>query len=166
MKVRIIGPSGAGKSWLARRLSQKLDIQLYDLDSIFWDNSVSSFNVKRGVEERDAMLRDVLKKDAWIIEGVQYSWTGATFSDAYVIYVLNPPPALCRMRILRRFVRRKLCKADRKKESVRSMLALLKWTRKFYEVNFPEIRQELEPYREKVIEIHSKKEIARLLHDK
>lgn len=66
---------------------------------------------------------------------------------------------------IRSFFKRKLHKSSRKNESLRSLVSLLKWTDRFYKVNFLEIRQELDPYREKVFEVHSKEEIKHILEN-
>jgi len=161
LKIRIIGPSGSGKSWLAKRLSEKTGIACHDLDSMLWDNSAGThFNVKRDPAVRDAMLNEVTGKDEWIIEGVQYAWTGSTFEAADIIYMIIMPAPVCRMRIIRRFIRRKLTGTDRRNESLRSVIELLKWTKKFYRVNLKEIAEVLEPYKEKTKVLRSKKEIA------
>ena len=109
------------------------------------------------------MFQEMIENDSWIIEGVQYSWTRSSFSDADIIYVLNPSTMLCRVRIIRRFIKRKLHRTSRKNETLQSLVNLLKWTSRFYKVNFLEIQQELEPYHEKVFEVHSKKEIKHIL---
>lgn len=112
MKIHIIGPSGAGKTYLAQRLSEKCGIPSYELDDLFWNNE--GYSGKRASEIRDAMLAEILQKDNWIIEGVQYAWVGESFAQADVIYLLDPPAWLCRARIVRRFVQRKLCSTARK----------------------------------------------------
>ena len=78
---------------------------------------------------------------------------------ADVICLLTTPPLLCRLRIVRRFFDRKWKKTGRKNETLRSLLKLLVWTRKFYRVNLPQIRAGLEPYRGKVVELKTKREI-------
>lgn len=54
--------------------------------------------------------------------------------------------------IVRRFIRRKLGIEKGKKESLKSLIDLLKWTDKFKKVNLPKIREILLPYFYKVIE--------------
>ncbi|MBQ7060666.1 MAG: hypothetical protein IJM85_02665, partial [Clostridia bacterium] len=93
----------------------------------------------------------------------QYSWTGRSFSDADGIILLDPPRLLCRIRIVRRFLKRKLRRSSRRNESLDSLVKLLKWTGKFYRVNLPEIREALEPYSQKTIELKTKKEIRAFL---
>ena len=84
---------------------------------------------------------------------------GQAFAQADVICLLTTPPLLCRLRIVRRFFVRKWKKTGRRNETLRSLLKLLVWTRKFYRVNLPQIRAGLEPYRGKVVELKTKREI-------
>ena len=55
-------------------------------------------------------------------------------------------------RILRRFFRRKLGLEKGKKESLRSLTALLRWADNYQNVQLPEIRNKLTSYSFKVIE--------------
>lgn len=152
MKIRIIGGSGSGKTTLARKLSEKYGVPGYDLDELFWDNS-GSYGVRRDAGERDRMLRDILAREEWIIEGVYYAWCGACFEEADRIYLLDVPARVCKRRIVRRFFRRKFGIERGKKETFGSLRALLKWTDRYREVNMPEIRVMLSAYPGKVTEV-------------
>lgn len=157
MKIHIIGPSGSGKSYLARKLSQQYSIPAWSLDDLFWDNN--GYSGKRAPEERDAMFEKILREEQWIIEGVQHSWVGRAFKDADVIALLEPPALLCRIRIIRRFIHRKISHHARENEDVKSLISLLKWTKKFYRVNLPEIKAELAPYSGKTVCLTRKRDI-------
>ena len=85
MKIHIVGGPGSGKSFLAKKLSRELGIPHYDLDDIQWA-SEGGYGTKRDITERDALLRQILQKDQWIIEGVYYAWCGRCFEDADRIY--------------------------------------------------------------------------------
>lgn len=152
MKVHIIGGSGSGKSFLAERLSKEYGIPHYDLDDIQWDDT-SSYGVKRNPKERRILLEKILENEDWIIEGVYYAWCQQCFEEADKIYLLNVPRYKYRFRIIRRFIRRKLGIEKGKKETFKSVLALLKWADKYQKENMIEIRKILEQYSEKVIEL-------------
>ena len=107
MKIHIIGGPGSGKTFLADRLSRQLGIPHYDLDDLQWDNA-AVYGTKREPQERDALLRQILQQEDWIIEGVYHKWCGQCFADADRIYLLEVPRYRYRTRILRRFFRRKL----------------------------------------------------------
>ena len=150
MKIRIIGGSGSGKSFLAEKLSQKLGIAHYDLDDILWDNAAAQYGTKNAPERRDTLLRGVLEKDEWIIEGAYYSWCKESFEAADRIYYLRTPLRICNARVLRRFVRRKLGAERGKRETVKSLFLLLKWMEKYENESVPEIEKLLEKYGSKV----------------
>ena len=143
MKIHIVGGPGSGKSFLAKKLSRELGIPHYDLDDIQWANE-GGYGTKRDITERDALLRQILQKDQWIIEGVYYAWCGRCFEDADRIYLLTVPRRVYRYRILRRFLRRKLGLEPGKKETLKSLFPLLKWADKNHRENQTEIRKILE----------------------
>lgn len=152
MKIHIIGGPGSGKTFLAQKLSAQLGIPHYDLDALQWDSDAKSYGTKRDAPERDALLREILQKGNWIIEGVYYAWCRQCFQDADRIYLLNVPRYQYRYRIIRRFVRRKLGIEAGKKETLKSLFALLKWADKYQRTNLVEIRKILLEYPDKVIE--------------
>ena len=157
MKIRIIGCSGSGKTYLAKRLSKKYNIPSFDLDDIQWDNSQNSYGVKMPIEKRGQMLNDILQYSDWIIDGVYYAWVQKSFEDADVIYVLDMPKWLYRFRIIKRFIRRRVGLEKGKKETLKSVYNLLKWTDTFQNTNMKEIVRILETYKEKVVFIRKRK---------
>ena len=152
MKIHIIGGPGSGKTFLAEKLSKELGIPHYDLDELQWDNHADTYGVKRDPEERERLLRDLLKQNDWIIEGVYYAWCQQCFVDADRIYLLRVPRYKYRYRIIRRFLRRKLGLEQGKKESLKSVSQLLKWADKYQTENLVEIQKRLLPFAEKVTE--------------
>lgn len=105
------------------------------------------------------MLDDILRKNDWIIEGVFYDWLDGSFRDADVIILLDIPKRVYRFRIIRRFVKRKLGMERAKKETLSSLVALLKWTDKFQDKNLPRIYEKLGKYPDKTITLHSRREV-------
>ena len=104
-------------------------------------------------------MQEILANEQWIIEGVYYKWVGLSFEEADTIYVLDMPKYLYKSRIIIRFFKRILGLEKGKKETVKSVRALLKWTDTFQDKNMSEIRKILDAYQEKVIWIKSKNEI-------
>lgn len=151
MKIHIIGGPGSGKSFLAEELSRKYAMPHYDLDDLFWDNCSGAYGVKRDATERDALLEAILAEDDRITEGVYRSWCLRLFDEADKIYVLSVPRRTYRFRIIRRFIKRKLGLEKGKRETLKSLSALLKWADKYERENMPEIMKLTEAYPDKVV---------------
>lgn len=163
MKIHIIGCSGSGKTYLANALSKKYNIPHFDLDDIQWDNTAREYGTKRPLDERKALLQEVLSNDAWIIEGVYYSWVQQSFDEADKIYVLDMPRYLYKSRIIIRSVKRKLGILKGKKETLKSVWNLLKWTETFQNKNMKEIKRILDRYGDNVIWLSSKKDVEKII---
>ena len=141
MKIHIIGCSGSGKTYLANALSKKYNISHFDLDDIQWDNNAKEYGKKRTLDERKALLQEILyNNDEWIIEGVYYAWVQQSFDEADKIYVLDMPGYLYKSRIIMRSIKRKLGILKGKRETLKSVYNLLKWTETFQNKNLKEIR--------------------------
>lgn len=117
------------------------------------------------VEKRNALLEQILQNDSWIIEGVYYSWVGQSFEDADKIFVLDMPQYLYKSRILFRSVKRKLGFAKGKKETLKSVIALIKWTDTFQNKNLKEIKAILNKYNEKVVWLYNKKDVNEIINN-
>ena len=159
MKIHIIGCSGSGKTYLATALSEKYNIPHFDLDNIQWDNNSSGYGNKMPLEKRSELLNRILENDCWIIEGVYYAWVGKCFEDADRIFVLDVPKRIYIYRIIKRSVKRKLGLEKGKKETIKSVYNLLKWTDTFQNKSMVEIKKILSAYPEKTVWLHSSKDI-------
>ena len=123
MKIHIIGCSGSGKTYLANALSKKYNISHFDLDDIQWDNNAKEYGKKRTLDERKALLQEILyNNDEWM-----------------------------------RSIKRKLGIQKGKRETLKSVYNLLKWTETFQNKNLKEIRSILDRYDDKVIWLSRKK---------
>ena len=117
------------------------------------------------IEKRNQMLNDILQQPDWIIDGVYYAWVQKSFEDADVIYVLDIPKRIYRFRIIKRFIKRRIGLETGKKETLKSVCDLLKWTNTFQSTNMKEIVEILEPHKEKVVYMKKKEEIDRIITD-
>ena len=163
MKIHIIGCSGSGKTYLANALAKKYNIPHFDLDDIQWDNNAEGYGTKRPLEERNALLQEILNNNEWVIEGVYYAWVQQSFDEADKIYVLDMPRYLYKSRIIVRSIKRKLGIQQGKRETLKSVYNLLKWTETFRNKNLKEIKTILDKYENKVIWLSSKKDVSEII---
>jgi len=163
VKIHIIGCSGSGKTYLANALAKKYNIPHFDLDDIQWDNNAEGYGTKRPLEERNALLQEILNNNEWVIEGVYYAWVQQSFDEADKIYVLDMPRYLYKSRIIIRSIKRKLGIQQGKRETLKSVYNLLKWTETFQNKNLKEIKTILEKYENKVIWLSSKKDVREII---
>ncbi|MBQ4121814.1 MAG: DNA topology modulation protein FlaR [Clostridia bacterium] len=163
MKIHIIGCSGSGKTYLANALAKKYNIPHFDLDDIQWDNNAEGYGTKRPLEERNALLQEILNNNEWVIEGVYYAWVQQSFDEADIIYVLDMPRYLYKSRIIIRSIKRKFGIQKGKRETLKSVYNLLKWTETFQNKNLKEIKTILDKYENKVIWLSSKKDVREII---
>jgi len=163
VKIHIIGCSGSGKTYLANALAKKYNIPHFDLDDIQWDNNTEGYGTKRPLEERNALLQEILNNNEWVIEGVYYAWVQQSFDEADIIYVLDMPRYLYKSRIIVRSIKRKLGIQQGKRETLKSVYNLLKWTETFQNKNLKEIKTILDKYENKVIWLSSKKDVREII---
>ena len=164
MKIHIIGCSGSGKTYFAKALSKKYNIPHFDLDNIQWDNHSGSYGTKMPVEKRTELLNNILENNHWIIEGVYYAWVGRCFEEADKIFVLDMPKRIYIYRIIKRSVKRKLGHEKGKKETLKSVYNLLKWTNTFQSKSMVEIKKILSAYPKKTVWLKCKKDIQNALN--
>jgi adenylate kinase family enzyme len=162
-RVHIIGTSGSGKSFLAKKLSNLLKIKVYDLDDLFWKRK---YNIERDEKERIKLLKNITKKNKWIIEGVYSSWVEDSIKRSNLIIWLDPPAHILSYRLILRFFRRKEFKELEGWKGLRLMLK--------YAINYHKKKQAagyylhkglIEKHKASFVYIKSKKELNKFLED-
>lgn len=68
-RIRIIGTPGSGKTYLAKLISKKLKIPVYDLDDVYWQKK---YTKRRDPKKIGKLIKKIIKKRKWIIEGMQW----------------------------------------------------------------------------------------------
>jgi len=131
VKIHIIGGPGSGKSYASKKLSDLLKIKYFDLDDLYYDNKAKSYGQMTPEKIRGKKLKDILKEESWIIEGVYFYWLSSSFSDADHIIILTPNAFVRNFRIIKRFVKRKLGLIKTKHESIRDFANLLRWSNQY-----------------------------------
>ena len=90
-KVMVIGCPGSGKSRFSRELHQKTDLPLYHLDMMYWNADKTTVEKKIFLER----LTDVLKQDAWILDGNYGSTMEMRMEACDTVIFLDYPTGVC-----------------------------------------------------------------------
>lgn len=105
-RVRLVGDSGSGKSYLAPRLSFLLGVDFVSLDTLRYDFSKNyrfDKDNRRTDEEFIRLVKGVVSRKRWIIDGGYYVLTKNTYDSADVIIFLNPSFSRRLFNTLKRF---------------------------------------------------------------
>ncbi|QFK70566.1 DNA topology modulation protein [Pradoshia sp. D12] len=97
-KIMLIGSGGSGKSTLARQLGEKLNINVYHLDSLFWKPKW----VGVPKEEQIQVQYELVTKEYWIIDGNYSSTMDIRINAADTIIFLDIPRTICIYRAFKR----------------------------------------------------------------
>ena len=97
-RIAVIGSGGAGKSTLARRLGEKLGIEVIHLDALFWKPGW----VATPQEEWRPVVEQLAARDSWIIDGNYGSTLDLRLAAADTVVFLDFPRSLCLCRALKR----------------------------------------------------------------
>ena len=127
-KIYIIGSVGSGKTTLASILSQKLKIEVYELDKIVWDDD--NGNVKRTDENIAILFNEIIKKDSWIIEDVGRKKFVEGVRKADIVYYINLSAPIIYKRCVFRWIKQKIgLEKYNYKPTIKSLFKMLKWAK-------------------------------------
>ena len=119
MKIYIIGSTGSGKTTTASTLSKRYSVAAYSLDEIVWDNSKGFVGKKQPEEVRDGAIARMLAEESWIAEGIySKAWMLPVFHAADFALILSPSKLVRDYRLVKRYLRSKICTAQPKEDLV------------------------------------------------
>lgn len=99
-KIVLIGSGGSGKSTLARQLGEKLEINVYHLDALFWKPNW----VGVPKDEQSKIQNDLVKEKEWIIDGNYGGTMDIRINAADTIIFLDIHRTICVYRALKRML--------------------------------------------------------------
>ncbi|HYJ91136.1 MAG TPA: hypothetical protein VEV84_07505 [Pyrinomonadaceae bacterium] len=100
-KIIVIGSSGAGKTHFSSELSERLGIELVHIDKIYWQPGWT----EPSKDEWKAKLAEILKGDAWIIDGNYTATVEMRLAACDTAIFLDIRRTLCMWRVIRRTFR-------------------------------------------------------------
>jgi adenylate kinase family enzyme len=99
-RIAVIGISGAGKSVFARELAARTQLPLFHMDQLFWRGNWEAVPESEYIEQH----RQLIAKDAWIIEGYVDEAMADRLSLADLVIYLDYPGTLCAWRVVHRWI--------------------------------------------------------------
>jgi len=140
-RIHIIGAPGSGKSYLARELARRYSLPHCQLDDLHWKNEDGSYGNKRSLEERAALLANVIGKPAWVIEGVYYKWLQPSFEAADAIVILAPGSVTRSWRLVRRHF-----SPNGRQQNIKQLYDLWRWGQDYARTTLPAIIEQTAPH--------------------
>ena len=99
-KILVIGSGGAGKSTFAGRMGQILKIEVIHLDVLYWKPGW----IETPKPEWRATVAELVKRDAWIIDGNYSSTFDIRLEACDTIIFLDVGRPSCLWRVLKRWM--------------------------------------------------------------
>lgn len=99
-RIMVIGSGGAGKSTFARKLGERLQIEVLHLDVFHWRPGW----VAPPKDEWLKTVEGLIKRDSWIMDGNFSSTLEMRYGACDTLIFLDMPRALCLWRVLKRLV--------------------------------------------------------------
>ena len=99
-KILVIGSGGAGKSTFARRLGERLGLEVIHLDAHHWKSGW----VGTPKDEWREVVAELLRRDAWVMDGNYSGTLDARLAACDTVVFLDLPRAVCLWRVLKRLV--------------------------------------------------------------
>lgn len=162
-KVVLIGSGGSGKSTLARQLGEKLKINVYHLDALFWKPNW----VGVPKDEQKKVQNDLVRKEEWIIDGNYGGTMEIRLNAADTIIFLDIPRTICVYRAFKRMLQyRNKTRPDMGEGcEERFDLDFFKWIWDYPKTKRPEILKRLQQLSndKQVIIFKSPKEVQQFL---
>lgn len=157
-KIYIIGPVASGKTTLARKLSKKLNIKMYELDKIVWDDARG---VKRSDEEIVLLFANILNENSWIIEDVGRNKFREGIKVADIVYYIDLSKICLYKRVILRWIKQMLKIEDSNyKQSLKTLKDNLRWVND--DIKNKEVKINYCKENAKLFKMLSKEDIKRL----
>ncbi len=162
-KIALIGSGGAGKSTLAKRLGEKLNIEVYHLDALFWKPNwePTSKEVQRKVQS------ELVIKDQWIIDGNYNGTLDIRLNAVDTIIFVDISRLVCIYRVFKRMIQYHGKSRPEMAEGVNERIDFdfLKWVWDYPKTKRPAVLKKLKhlPKEKKVIILRSPREVKDFL---
>ena len=131
MKIDIIGSVASGKTTLAKKISLEYHVPHFEKDNIVWQRNTNG-DKKRTPEERDALVKQIIEQDNWIVEGSPRESLKESFECCEYIIVLNERTITRLVRVLKRWGLQRMGKEKyNSKPTLKFLFYNIKWVFEF-----------------------------------
>jgi adenylate kinase family enzyme len=162
-KVLVIGSGGAGKSTFARHLGTLLNIDVIHLDALYWQPGW----VETPRDEWQRVVRELLRRDAWIIDGNYSNTLELRLEACDTVIFLDTARLVCLWRVLKRAILYRSRTRPDMAEGFRERLdwGFIRWVWSYRSRTKPQIVELLRQSarRKQVIWLRSQAEVKRFL---
>lgn len=160
-KIAIFGWPASGKSTLGNFLSKHLNIKVYSLDLIRWQES------KNGIKDASKFIEEyelILKESEWIIEGNALDWIDSRLEQADVLIFFDSTIDKCIKNYTNREQRIKLGKETRLFfDTSKTTSDTIDWIQNRYAKKIENLRPILKNYKDKLLVINNFEELDEII---
>ncbi|MBM7601024.1 adenylate kinase family enzyme [Virgibacillus halotolerans] len=164
-KIILIGSGGSGKSTLARQLGNKLKLNVYHLDALFWKPNWVGVTK----DEQRKVQYELVKKEKWIIDGNYGGTIDIRLNAADTIIFLDVNKTICVYRAFKRMLQyRNKTRPDMGAGcEERFDFGFLKWIWNYPKTKRPETLKKLERLskEKQIIILRTPKQIQKFLEE-
>ena len=162
-RVLVIGSGGAGKSTLARRLGERLGLEVVHLDALYWQAGW----VEPAKEAWRERVAELVRADAWVMDGNYSGTLEARLAACDTVVFLDLPRTLCLWRIIKRsLTHRGRSRPDMAAGCPEQLtLEFLRWVWGYPSRSRPKVLRLLAVYAEgrRIVRLRSRAEVAEFL---
>ena len=161
-KIYIIGPVGSGKTTLARKLSEKYNIDYYELDKVVWDDD--NGNIKRTDEDSLEIFNNIMNRDRWIIEDVGRNKFKRGREEADIIYYIKLSRLKSYYRVSKRWLKQRIgIERYNYPPTFKQWLYFISTVNSYYKKENNKLKS-LEEYKDKLFFVNKKK-IKKIIYE-
>lgn len=162
-RIVIVGSGGSGKSTLAQQIGEALGLDIVHLDRLLWKPGW----VRISPQEQEAVVREVVSRARWIIDGDHLRTQAIRFAAADTVVFLDFPRWICVWRTVKRFLQSR----DRSRVGMaagcpeRLNLTLLRWVWRYPQDNRAQVVANITRWggSGQVVTLRSPQEVRRFL---
>ncbi len=162
-KIVLIGSGGSGKSTLAKKIGEKLNIEVWHLDSLLWKPNWTPTTK----EEQKEVQIELVNKEKWVIDGNYNSTLDIRLAAADSVIFLDISRVICVYRVFKRMIKYRNNTRPDMKEGCNEKLdfKFLRWVWDYPKTKKPNVLAKLERLSEEknIIVLTSPKEVENFL---